>query len=202
MKAAIKKIIAASLSALMCLSLAACATQNPDSMSITSLHEYLGKSENDVLSYLKIEDDKIESRNEGNEQVDIILSDSFEYDGANAKVKFLFVKDCLYSVEYIFTEETDDALKAAYNYSKDIEKKFDQEYKKPEDYTFEPSITDLTQDTFISSENQMWRNDWIIDDRNNAIEKLGSNNEDPQLTAALQLIKAEKTAIVKIFLWA
>lgn len=205
MKKTFKKIFAIVLSSMMCISLAACSAAS-DKKNAVNLHEYLARSEHEVLNYLGITDADIKNRNEGNNQVDIVLNEPLKYDGVDATVTLMFANDCMYSIQYTFTQGTDSSAKAAYKYTKDIEKAFDKKYKKPENYEMKPSISELDEKTFTSTaETTTWRNDWIIGEPEGAREKLGAMvlNDNSEFYATLELLKFDdKTCGVKIYIWA
>ncbi len=205
MKAIFKKTLSIVLSALICLSFTACGA-SPDKKNMVNLHKYLAHSEQEVLNYLEIKESDISDRREGENQVDIVLSEPFKYNGTDATVILMFANDCMYAVQYIFNEETDTSAKAAYKYTKDIEKEFDKKYKTPDNYKMNPSISDLDEKTYISTtETTTWRNDWLIGEPEGAREKLGAMvmNDDSEFSATLELLKLDdKTCGVKINIWA
>ena len=206
MKAAIKKIIAASLSALMCLSLAACGQIDMKKADLADFHNQLGYSENKVLKHIGIKEENISERTEsdGGNQVNLTIKDQFNYNGTNATVRMVFAYDVLVSVEYLFTENTEKSLKDAYSYIKNAEQAFEKTYKKPDNYEKSPSLSDLTEESFLNIEkDSSWSNDyWITDSRDGAKDKIAQSDGKSEFTVTLSLTKSGNTAIVKALIWA
>lgn len=188
MKKTFKKIFAIALSALMCISLAACdsnttkgtSTDNKIDISSSELSTYLGRTEKETFDYLDIDDSKIANREKVSEtQSDIKLKDKFKYGGVDADVTLTVIDDHLLFISYRFgdTEKNgEEYQKAAFDFAKAIEAKFAKEYEEVEYYNGD--LNELTEETFKANEedSKSWNRNYVIEDEFGLIEKF---NESP-----------------------
>lgn len=198
MKNITTKIIAAALALVICLSFTACTSSN-DNLNMTNLHECIAKTEKETLEFIGVDSDDIESRNEpAPDNVDIILSKTFNFKGKQAMVILMFYKDYFLGARYIFT---DDEI-AGFKYAKEIKEQFDKVYEIPQGYYHYENVEELTEEEYKNTspeDNATWRNDWLMEDRNGVREQIARDAQrETDLAIAVSLIKSDGSSSVSV----
>ena len=198
-KTTLKKLTATALTLVMCLSFASCAGGGSEkgTLNMTDMYTCIQKSEKETLNFLDIGESDIEERMEpAKDNVDIILSKELDYNGINAKVKLMFYKDRLVSVNYFFEDE-----KAALKYAQDICKKFDTVYDTVDGVSFGASISELTEEQIKDAEGK-WTNIWVMKDEYNFRKEIARDERDTDLVMDLSLNKTDKSTMISVSIWA
>lgn len=150
MKNILKRICTAALALIICLSFTACSGSeaSKDKLSMTNLHKYLSRTEEDVFKYLGFTENDIKSREEDGD-VDIVLNKTFNYNGSEADVWMTFAKDHLVIVKYRFKDTENGYSKAAFDYMTEIKNTFDKAYKDTSDeFVINPNLRELTDEQY------------------------------------------------------
>ncbi len=191
MKTTLKKVFALTLCAIMCVSLAACNSNNSNKntndtsksnnldMSTSELDSYLGKTEKEVLSFLNIDDSKLEREDVSENQSDIKLKDKFEYGGAQADVTLTVTDDRFLFISYRFGDAEkngEEYQKAAFGFAKAVEKALSAKYEAVEYYNGD--LNELDESTFTGNteSSKSWFREYVTEDEFGLIEKF---NESP-----------------------
>lgn len=212
MKNILKRICTAALALIICLSFTACSGSeaSKDKLSMTNLHKYLSRTEEDVFKYLGFTENDIKSREEDGD-VDIVLNKTFNYNGSEADVWMTFAKDHLVIVKYRFKDTENGYSKAAFDYMTEIKNTFDKAYKDTSDeFVINPNLRELTDEQYKKAleysdnpqEVYSWVADWKTKDKYGLREDLPQLAEDGKETfVRMYLQKSKEDTIVSVSMW-